>query len=531
MGGLPNEDARLLGLAEAGRRLAAVTGREQLYEVASRLALDVLAASSASIARLERERGLVRVLCTVGELADPEHEQPVDEVHRLADCPQLAVVAEDARPRSGHVDDAQTGAGHRQRLHAMGMHTSISIPIVLGDMIWGELTAARTASLPPFSRADAAAGEALGGLLAAALMRIHEVSELHELASCDALTGLGNRRAVDEHLERRFAPPGPIRPVAAVICDVDGLKAVNDRFGHDAGDQLLREVAASLSLLASRYPDALAARLGGDEFCLVLEGLSDAEVSAVSDQLSASAAELSHGARLSCGWARVAGWPGEASSPAAAARALLRLAAAAQYRAKRAGRSSASVSMEPVAQPGEVQRGWVRTALAALRAADTSVEARLAAVTSTAAEQLDAGAWGVSRRCGDGTMQVVARDAQRGVSLMPNPMWAQGAEVDVARYPDTVAALEGGSFHATMADGERSEREFLAGFGCDEVIAAGVRSDPQTAWLVEIYGDAVTAPLRPHEGLLRVLVELAAARPRALSPQAETSLTALQATQ
>ncbi len=530
MGRLPNEDVRLLGLAEASRRLAVVTGREQLYPLAGRLALDVLAASSASIARLERDRGLVRVLRNVGELADGEHEQPVDEVYRLADCPELAAAAEDARPRYGHVDDPQTGAAHQQRLRAKGMHSSISVPIVLAGAVWGELSVARTATLPPFSRADAAAAEALGGLVAAALMRLQDVRELHELAHHDALTGLGSRRAVDKHLERLFTPPGPARPVAAVICDVDGLKAVNDRFGHDAGDQLLREVAASLSLLASRHPDTLAVRLGGDEFCLVLEGLSDAEVAEVGDQLTASAAQLPHGAGLSCGWARVTGRPGEAPTPAAAAQALLRLADAARYRAKRAGRSSATVSTAAAVEPGAVQRGLARTAVAALRAADPSVEARLAAVTAVAAEQLHAGAWGVSRRCGEGPMQVVARDAQRGVSLTPNPMWAQGVEVDVADYPDSLAALEGGSFHATMADGEVSEREFLAGFGCDEVIAAGVRSDPQTAWLVEIYGDAVTAPLGPHEGLLRVLVELAAAAPAPVPPAPDASLAALRVT-
>ncbi len=91
-------------------------------------------------------------------------------------------------------------------------------------------------------------------------------------ASQDALTGLGNRRTLLEALE--VTPPGgPGGVRALVLLDLDGFKAVNDRYGHARGDQVLREVAARLAEVA-RAQDVVC-RLGGDEFAVVAHGLCD----------------------------------------------------------------------------------------------------------------------------------------------------------------------------------------------------------------------------------------------------------------
>jgi diguanylate cyclase len=105
-----------------------------------------------------------------------------------------------------------------------------------------------------------------------------EREALKLLASTDPLTGLHNRRALDAALDRLLAlPAAPARAGAApagedpglalFLLDLDGFKTVNDRWGHDAGDQLLREVAARLREVAR--PEDIVARLGGDEFVLV----------------------------------------------------------------------------------------------------------------------------------------------------------------------------------------------------------------------------------------------------------------------
>ncbi len=84
-------------------------------------------------------------------------------------------------------------------------------------------------------------------------------------AVTDALTGLGNRRALTLALEERLAS-GPIDPFVLAFYDLDGFKAYNDAFGHQAGDALLGRLGARL---CEALPRASVFRLGGDEFCVV----------------------------------------------------------------------------------------------------------------------------------------------------------------------------------------------------------------------------------------------------------------------
>ena len=100
-----------------------------------------------------------------------------------------------------------------------------------------------------------------------------ERDSLHSLAHSDALTGLLNRRGLDEALAAALTRATPERNLALYMLDLDGFKAVNDRFGHDVGDALLR-VAAQRLRASMRAGDAVA-RLGGDEFVVMAEGLTN----------------------------------------------------------------------------------------------------------------------------------------------------------------------------------------------------------------------------------------------------------------
>lgn len=96
------------------------------------------------------------------------------------------------------------------------------------------------------------------------------IVELDQLAYHDALVGLPNRRSFLDNLERLIARVDRYDdPAAVLFVDVDGLKAINDRFGHDAGDQALVQVATLLNGIV-RAGD-MVARLGGDEFAVLLE--------------------------------------------------------------------------------------------------------------------------------------------------------------------------------------------------------------------------------------------------------------------
>jgi diguanylate cyclase (GGDEF)-like protein len=98
--------------------------------------------------------------------------------------------------------------------------------------------------------------------------------EARQLADLDALTGLHNRRYFHDTLAREVARAHRYeRRLALIILDLDNFKAINDSFGHDTGDRLLREIAARLG--ASLPAHDLASRFGGDEFAVLCEGIAN----------------------------------------------------------------------------------------------------------------------------------------------------------------------------------------------------------------------------------------------------------------
>lgn len=109
-------------------------------------------------------------------------------------------------------------------------------------------------------------------------------AEAHHRATHDPLTGLANRAQFNERLER-----SPL-PLALLALDLDRFKAVNDTLGHEAGDELLQQVAARLRVVV-RDTD-LVARLGGDEFMVLVGGTADRETLAgLADRIVAAIAE------------------------------------------------------------------------------------------------------------------------------------------------------------------------------------------------------------------------------------------------
>jgi diguanylate cyclase (GGDEF)-like protein len=136
---------------------------------------------------------------------------------------------------------------------------------------------------------------ALIGWFAASNRRL--VRQLHEVAQRDFLTGLLNMRAFEESLSARCEAP---QPFALLLADLDGLKAVNDRDGHHAGNLLLRRVADALAEELREGDEA--ARVGGDEFGLIFQAMPSP------DEAEATARRLERrlerrGLWLSFGWA------------------------------------------------------------------------------------------------------------------------------------------------------------------------------------------------------------------------------------
>jgi diguanylate cyclase (GGDEF)-like protein len=107
---------------------------------------------------------------------------------------------------------------------------------------------------------------------------LNRLRRLRRRASVDALTAVLNRGSFDEHADR-LSPADRRRPRAFIMADVDGLKAVNDRFGHAAGDRVLQRLGQVL-LAHTRRADVVG-RVGGDEFAILCPGADRAHARAL----------------------------------------------------------------------------------------------------------------------------------------------------------------------------------------------------------------------------------------------------------
>ena len=113
----------------------------------------------------------------------------------------------------------------------------------------------------------------------ALLQRLHLEAKVREQAHTDELTGLPNRRAILEVIDRGIARSGVRTPIALALIDLDGFKAVNDTLGHAGGDALLRAVADRLR--AVRFEGETIGRLAGDEFIVLFDRVEDVEARAL----------------------------------------------------------------------------------------------------------------------------------------------------------------------------------------------------------------------------------------------------------
>ena len=189
---------------------------------------------------------------------------------------------------------------------------------------------------------------ALAGALATRLARpiaqvVGEVAHLSRQAQTDALTGLANRRGLNERIEAELARALENgTSVSFVMSDIDDFKKINDTYGHQTGDKILR--AAARALDGSVRELDLTARYGGEEFAVVLPGsrLENAHLSA--ERMRKAVAEIEvlspegEAARVTMSFG-VAAFPTYANADA-----LVAAADAALYQAKRAGKNAVATA-------------------------------------------------------------------------------------------------------------------------------------------------------------------------------------------
>ncbi len=169
----------------------------------------------------------------------------------------------------------------------LGVRSAIASPITTATGIVGVLAyffetlpSVETLTEESIAEISAEAAQVITRIRAQGALRA-EALRMAELASTDRLTGLKNRREFD-----RILGTIPRQPFAVLAIDVDHLKHVNDEFGHEAGDTVLRTVATTLSLMLRGWD--VIARVGGDEFAAILLDVDPSEAASAAQRLRAA---------------------------------------------------------------------------------------------------------------------------------------------------------------------------------------------------------------------------------------------------
>jgi len=147
-------------------------------------------------------------------------------------------------------------------------------PLKVEDRVIGAVVVQSYTNPKLYSEKDIGLLEFVSSQVATAIERKRTDEKIRYLSFHDALTGLYNRAYFEEELKRYNSPR--YYPLSVIMIDINGLKVVNDTFGHDQGDKLLQHLASLLNSI-SRKGDVVA-RLGGDEFVILLPSTTAEQV-------------------------------------------------------------------------------------------------------------------------------------------------------------------------------------------------------------------------------------------------------------
>jgi diguanylate cyclase (GGDEF)-like protein len=223
-----------------------------------------------------------------------------------------------------------------------GSDAKLLVPLDAGAERMGVVVLGPRISEKPYGRAELELGGTLSFAAAIALKNAELVEQLHSAATTDALTGLYNRRALEERLGAEISRSQRHQlHTSILLLDLDRFKTVNDTMGHAAGDRLLVLLAAILRQQC-RTLDVVG-RLGGDEFLVILPMTRPDEAQTFVDRVQEQLRELER-MHPEFGQCTVSMGVAEAPTHGSSVTTLLAAADAALYRAKRGGRDMVAVA-------------------------------------------------------------------------------------------------------------------------------------------------------------------------------------------
>jgi diguanylate cyclase (GGDEF)-like protein len=264
--------ARSTALLALAHELAGAGGAAGVCDVVARALPRVVGCTSAAVMLWDPSTGLLRPRSSAG-LDDARRDLFHASALTAEDTPEVLGLLSDREPIVLHPDSGSQVL--RELLGVLGLADVIAVPLVADGAFLGVVTASWQQGQAP-ARLDGDVLDRLRGVgdqTATALEKARLLETVQHQALHDALTGLPNRVLVARRLEAHLEQAGPDAPLAVLFCDLDRFKAVNDRLGHAAGDELLRQVAARLRAVVR--PCDTVGRLSGDEFVLLLPEVTD----------------------------------------------------------------------------------------------------------------------------------------------------------------------------------------------------------------------------------------------------------------
>lgn len=254
----------LSAMAEIDRVILSSSNKDYVVDTVLRRIKDVVPCDYVLLSILEKESTVHDVKTTTNKLSESifKHRIKVED----SDTKLLL-----AHPKYLVMKSTQHAPVFTREIVSKGLRSLVMYPVIISDNLHSVITLGFKNTHKPYTD-DLGHGREMADRIAVALSNASKEEKIYEQANFDSLTKLPNRTLLADRLEQavqRARRDG--NQIATLLVDIDRFKAINDSLGHNAGDQLLIEVATRLSSVISET-DTLG-RLSGDEFVVILSDI------------------------------------------------------------------------------------------------------------------------------------------------------------------------------------------------------------------------------------------------------------------
>ncbi len=327
-------------LYRASQALGEALTEDQVIDAGLRAAGDIAPYDFGAITLYDPETRKHTVRTAVGEGAERLAKLTFRDNTSLT---AMAVKNRHYLPYRGEFDPKQQVV-YTRRAKLDGMRSLLILPLIVRENAIGTLAVAAKAP-GAWSHEIRPTLQVLANQLAVAMSNAQAVRRLEEMATTDGLTGTLNKRAFLEELHSRITSAARFgRKLSLLVTDIDHFKSVNDTYGHDVGDVVIKELGAIL-MRVKRDTDAVA-RFGGEEFCVLCEETDNEGAVILAERIREMVGETVFNTELgklsvTCS-VGVATFPHDANTP----ESLFKVTDQALYAAKRTGRNRVCTSRD-----------------------------------------------------------------------------------------------------------------------------------------------------------------------------------------